>query len=318
MNVVKFQDIILTPETSGFTPQECDLFNSEFKAKYAYVVNWKWVVPFSSLSRQEYIAASEEDRLPSGVVSMNMTELWQFTDITATGRANNIGKFVEMNAFAPSSDVTIADLKRFRTRVAEWVLMFRTNEDSESRPEASDIRMLEYYKGGMEDEATARLQLFIPYASAITSIPSQNTCPCHQNNTTTDNTAASLCDPDDIYRRGIYNVMVSYFSNPEYWLDTDADMLTMMKLYVDNIIKADFKLTTSEYDNDLIACGCGLEEGSQAYLMAILRDLSKALQYMINELNDIDTKDRYRGNRNFVAGALNKWASKLYENMEWA
>ena len=56
MNIVKFSDIILNEQNSAeLTQEERDLFNTKFKGKYAYCVNWIYVIALEDITYQEYI-----------------------------------------------------------------------------------------------------------------------------------------------------------------------------------------------------------------------------------------------------------------------
>lgn len=85
MNIVKFRDIYLESHDSGLTNQDIDNFNTNLRGKYAYVVNWKWVVPMSEMSEKEYIKASILDSsqgtdIPKDIIWYPVTDSSQDTD----------------------------------------------------------------------------------------------------------------------------------------------------------------------------------------------------------------------------------------------
>jgi hypothetical protein len=59
MNIVKLKDIILTEENAPqLTEEQRELFNTKFRGRYVYVVNWKYCVPLEDMTAKEYAQLS--------------------------------------------------------------------------------------------------------------------------------------------------------------------------------------------------------------------------------------------------------------------
>lgn len=58
MNIVKFKDIIITPEESGLTQEQCDLFNEKFHGKYVHCIDWSYVIPIEEMTESDAINVS--------------------------------------------------------------------------------------------------------------------------------------------------------------------------------------------------------------------------------------------------------------------
>lgn len=68
MNIIKFKDVILTPETAPLlTENQIEFFNDHLRGKYSYALNWKYAVPFEDATEAEFAQLSKELTLPAGV-----------------------------------------------------------------------------------------------------------------------------------------------------------------------------------------------------------------------------------------------------------
>ena len=125
--------------------------------------------------------------------------------------------------------------------------------------------------------------------------------------------SVTVCDPIAIYRRALYSQMVDVFSNINFWMQREKELLLEIKRYIDAIIKLNLPLTASQYVSELYDCNCLTStDSAQERLMSILKNLSTAFDYMAN-----DKVDKVTGNKNFIGDTLNQWAAKLYEIMRW-
>ncbi len=104
--------------------------------------------------------------------------------------------------------------------------------------------------------------------------------------------------------------MVDVFSDINFWMQREKELLLEIKRYIDAIIKLNLPLTASQYVSELYDCNCLTStDSAQERLMSILKNLSTAFDYMAN--------DKVTGNKNFIGDTLNQWAVKLYEIMRW-
>lgn len=61
MNIVKFRDIVLTSELAPqLSDSQISFFNDKLKGKYAYCVNWSYVIPLDNMSNEEYVSLSKD------------------------------------------------------------------------------------------------------------------------------------------------------------------------------------------------------------------------------------------------------------------
>lgn len=331
MNIVKIKDIILTAENAPeLSEEQRNLFNTYFRDKYVYALNWKYLIPFDDLSGVEFVEMSEDlckditelvtvidPSENTGIVTeehaehqklihwMILAEVRDFVDIESTHKANRIVSFVEANKFSSDSDITMDEIKRFRTWLAET--LYRILADDE---EYEVVEMLNYYKEEMNDETIKHLTHF-PVNSSVEVITAtaSSSCGC-QNQASVDLGTLNACDPIYLYRKAVYEKMVETFSDISFWTERETEFIKEFKKYVDAIIHHNLPLVKSDYISDLYDCGCLSDaDASQERLMQMLKNLSKALGFIAD--GDI------AGKRNFIGDALNRWAAYLYERMRW-
>ena len=317
MNIVKLLDKIKV---------EDDFFNQNLKGRYAYYVRCKYIIPLESITLEEYNRL-EKEGVSEDVIYYSTSTLLDFIDFEETERINNINKYIYLNKFVSDNDITIGELKRFRTWLAENVL------DLSSELDDKTTHMLHYYANEMDDDVCKYLQMFgisdIQFTSTSSecgcnktsgynkmsstiaqTTTSQCTCGCKDNSSLYNLENINLCDPLVVYRKNVYTKMVEVFSNIEFWLQFDKDFIDEFKKYIDNIIRANFTLTISEYISSYVDCNCLSEKDlEQKKNIDILNNLSKSLEFISNE--DV------AGHKNFINDTLLSWSSMLYEKMRW-
>lgn len=311
MNIIKFKDIIIEGD---------ELFNAKFKGKYAYWVRMQYAISFNDMSTTDYVRYETYDDLYSmvnedGVDYLCTDKYSEYIDYYETDRANKISRFILKNSFAPDEDITLEEIKKFRTWLASTLLNFEefdvgTEEECVIFDE-QEKHVLEYYKNGMYNEVVKFLGDF-GTVQTTASILSQSTSPCScQNNYNTSMVVPTIstCDPLYIYKNNIYKKMVEMFGNAAFWMNFDnGGFIEEFKKYIDNILQCGLLLYKSQYISDFVDCGCDTTN-NQAEMVRILQNLSQSLQYIID-------KD-FHGHKNFMNDSFDKWARYLYENMEW-
>lgn len=307
MNIIKFKDQI----------RPCDdLFNTYLKGKYAYWVRMRYIIPFDAITKAQYI------ELESDIKKLDKVELlWDmygadsdieaWVDIEETEAANSINKYIRANRFTTDSDLTIDEVKKFRTWLAETLLDFDRDDSGHQLNtlyKEEFTAVLEYYANEMYD-GTIKALSRIPgtYNFIKTSVSG---CGCGSGSDLSNlyATTGGFCDPISSYKQYLYNEMVTNFSDINFWSDFSSVFIEEFKQYIDNIIALDLPLQTSISTN-YEDCSC-LSNSAQLSNMDILRRLSKALGYFL--------EDEVKGNKNFISKALQDWSSILYENMRWA
>lgn len=308
MNIVKIQDIILNESNNKnmLSEEKVSLFNNKLKGKYAYAINFKFVVPFEDITFTQYYEISKNETAIDGINYIELIDILEFIDQSKTQIANSITVFEEANKFSTDSDITLDELKRFRTWLADMLYtLFNDSLDNITK------EMLNYYREEMHDDTIEHLSYFCNETEHdLISTTNMNTCGC-QNNTQLLNNQyiISSCNPIYIYRKGVYEKMVSVFSDIDFWLKLNKDFLNEIKRYIDGIIKCNLPLYTSQFYSDLHDCGCLTQNNAQEERMLILRDLSACLYFL--------STDNYTNKKNHISLTLNKWASLLYERMRW-
>lgn len=348
MNIVKLQDIILD-ESCGLSPEKIELFNTQFKGRYVHCINWTYLVPLEVMDNEAAIELSKKlcMKLLEPTVAVDdlqaiqnditttisidqpwfyLDELAAYVDVNDTEKVNAIYKYIEYNSFTPDKELTLEQIKGFRTWLATVLfnLLF-----PEPDVEKNNIAiMLNYYKNEMNDNVIDTLASFhvdMPQVGVynvgvqgvtginILSPVKKSSCSCTQSSTAAllaQPSSVSVCDPIAIYRRALYSQMVDVFSDINFWTQREKELLLEIKRYIDAIIKLNLPLTASQYVSELYDCNCLTStDSAQERLMSILKNLSTAFDYMAN--------NKVTGNKNFIGDTLNQWATKLYEIMRW-
>ena len=149
MNIVKFQDTILNESNNKnmLSEEKVNLFNNKLKGKYAYAINFKHVVPFEDITFEQYYEISKNESAIDGITYIELIDILEFVDQSKTQIANSITVFEEANKFTTDSDITIDELKRFRTWLADMLYtLFNDSLDSITK------EMLNYYREEMNTE----------------------------------------------------------------------------------------------------------------------------------------------------------------------
>lgn len=320
MNIVKIKDIHLPVDPDTQEPLVDPIVFDYVKDKYCYLINWKWIVPFSytlldeetgeaqTFTFNDYIECSKDDKAPEDYPYANLLDYVNLglVDFALTEKANSIARFVEANNFSSDSDITLDELKKFRTWLAQTLLRVLVEVESYDITE-----MLKYYAENMYDSTVQHLTHFVPKkATDVLTATTKNTCGCASQSNANLIGSVTTCDALLLYRKAVYEKMVEVFSDISFWSELEPELLEEIKKYIDGIIHHNLPLYTVDYVSDLYDCGClSDKDASQERLMSYLKSLSKAFGFM--------AEGNIQGNRNFIGDALNRWAAYLYERMYW-
>lgn len=334
-----------TDPAFGRTPQRfCDYFNMYFRNRYAYAIHWNTIVamnqgneskekpgdpypvgnPFEETDMPTYVSIEKGTQLRKSVEQWNFDSMIQWMDRATTLKLlhNNRDKYLYLNEFTPDDDITIEELKVFRTWLAQILL---ANEPliQERKDEDSLRMMLTYYAQNMKDDTVKSLSFMAPYMEArsivagvnpgtllgMSGIKLNSGCGCNGGGILYNGSSNAVCDPLSIYRNAIYNYMVEVFSDIYYW-DAQTEICIEMKKYIEGILKVGLPLSTNIID-PFSDCTCSsVDTDAEAHYRKMLESLIQALEYIIN--------GEILGNKLFINKAFNDWAVYLYEYMYWA
>lgn len=310
------------------TDPASEFFNNYLKSKFCWWVAMRYVVPFEKLGVPGYIKCEQDIDNLLNPLSPYYTEyifdtkksssfLSQYVDITETDSVNSISRFLTQNSYTPDPDITLDEIKVFRTWLAKELLKF--DQDNEGKQmfvkyDANTTHMLDYYAHTMYNEVVKQLQIFGSSDVVIrTDTGQKSDCGCSgsSNISSLYGSSVALCDALAIYRGNIRGKMIEVFSNVDFWLrryDDAALFIAEFKKYVDNIIKVQLKLVIDPATDDKYTdCGCNVNDDSRGEV--ILKRLSQSLGYILDR--DVD------GHRNYISDALRDWSTYLYEHMYW-
>lgn len=307
MNIIKLKDQIL-PESISYS----EYFNTYLKGKYAYWVRMRYIVSFEHMDIDDYVSCEEDITNLQNIQHLDSKNLdIEYIDVVETNNVNDITKFKLKNSFSPDNNITIVELKNFRTWLASTLIKLDQDNFGEQKNVFFDdleLHVLKYYSNDMYNETVKNL---IDFGSSNISIESINTssCGCSGSNISSlYNHEINLCDPLSIYKKNIYNKMVEMFSDYDFWVRFPKEFIVEFKNYIDNIINCGFSLTQSDWVNSFMDC-CGQDKQTQNEFVEILKNLSKSLNYISTE--------QISGHKNFINDSLFKWAQLLYESMKW-
>lgn len=330
MNIIKLKDIIM-PDSN---PKSA-FFNKYLKGKYAYWIQMRYIVPFGldrlgdapvGMKHEGYVACEEditkllqrEDGSwpkPYGSENIDLysdSEFMKYVDDIETDKINSTVEYRLKNKYSSDEDITIDELKQFRTWLAKELLFMDQSEKGEQNYRhfnSTETHVLEYYAFNMYDDT---IKILSEFGGQRVSIPNltQNSCGCNSTNLSSLYIeSTNVCDPISIYRENIYNRMVNMFSEVSFWSRWSKEFILEIKKYVDNIINMNFPLHHSTLSNSFNDCGCLAIDDPQDNFIGILKRLSVSLNYIYN--------DDLSGHKNYISSALNDWSSQLYENMSW-
>ena len=237
--------------------------------------------------------------VPAGYIDANETEI-----------ANSTHKLYVANSYSADFDISVDELRCFRSWLAEELLKFNVDLEGKSLGLFSDdqIHMLEYYKNSMYNDVIKYLNTFGVIKNNIENYKFVD-CGCSINSNDSDTTLQyNSCNATELYKNGMHDFMVNTFANSSFWLQFTKEFLMAFKKRIDNILKVGFKIPVSMTHNIFTACKCSNDTINESN-DDILKSLSKSLDYMIN--------DNITGNKNFINDTLRKWSSTIYEKMYW-
>lgn len=317
MNIIKFKDQIRPNDK---------LFNQHLKGRYAYWLHMRYIVPFNFINSSEYVkfenditALTDQKRnkckqpeIPYWDLLGKDAELEAWVDIDGTEDSNSIRPFERHNKYTTDEDITLEEVKKFRTWLAKTLLEFDAHESGRQKNllfTEDFTSVLQYYAGGMYDQCIKTLSK-VEFEHNVASIDiSDCGCAGRGNASTLYGDSITGCDPVKVYRRYMYNEMIKEFSQIEFWDQFPTSFIIEFKQYVDNVIQLNLPLKNSDNTNVFKDCPC-LNNSGQTVNLDILNRLSRSLMFFIE--NEI------QGNKNYITSALRDWASELYESMEWA
>lgn len=314
MNVIKLKDQLRPGD---------DLFNTYLKGRYAYWIQMRYIVPFDFISKGQYVEMENDitkliDWRERGLkhpdpyfwdLQSGNIEAW--VDAEETEEANSLNKFLIHNHYTSDSDITLEQIKKFRTWLATSLLRFDQTSDGSQKQMLynEDVtEMLKYYAGGMYDHCVKALTK-LGHSISINRL-TMNECGCAAGGNLAGlyNETLTNCDPLYTYKKYMYELMVSTFSSIDFWAQFPEAFMKEFKQYIDNIIQLNLPLKGSAWISTFIDCTCHMNS-DQMVFMEILQRLSKAIEYI--RLDDVT------GNLNFISKAFRDWSTELYEVMEW-
>ncbi len=318
MNIIKLKDEIKPGD---------DFFNNHLKGRYAFWVQMRYIVSFDHMTYMGYVACesdisnlliTEDGTYPEPFgcpyidTSMGVDcDIYPYIDETETDRINSIQEFIAKNKYVTDSDITVDELKKFRTWLATQLLSFDQNSGDMQLINMFDehtTNMLTYYKNGMIDSVIDTLIDMSKYDS-ISKSPQSTCCDCgcHESIPSFEENP-NTCNPVSVYKRYMYNKMVLTFSEVDFWTKFPTEFILEFKKYIDNIIRLDFVINKKQMS--ALECGCSQSViKTQSLYKSILTRLSESLSYIANSESD--------SHKLFIRDALYEWASELYEYMEW-
>lgn len=319
MNIIKLKDQIMSDTNPNY-----EYFNKYLKGKYAYWVQTRYIVSFEYMGHEGYVACEEDiSKLlqredgsypkPYGVPYIDIYEpdIMQYVDTIETNKINSIDKFKIKNLYTADEDITIDELKNFRSWLANTLLKMDQNETGEQKNEVLnpiETHVLQYYANNMYDETIKNLTDFSNTKVIFTDI-NKSTCSCQNADISSlYNSELNICDPISIYRKNLYNRMVEIFSEYSFWSQWASEFINEFKKYIDNIISCNFTLSKSDWTNSFVDCTCQ-DKQTQDSFIEILKNLSVSLGYIKG--------GQILGHKNYINDSLLKWAQLLYENMSW-
>lgn len=330
MNIIKLKDTIMPGDSF-----DAYIFNKYLKGKYAYWVQMRYIVPMGlymdktfnipvGMKHEGYVACEEDiTKLlqkpdatfpkPYGSPCLDVYNYFSYVDSKETDKVNSIKEYKMQNNYAPDSDITIDEVKKFRTWLASTLLYMDQYEENNAQKYDSineqETHILQYYSNNMYDNTIKILSEFGQTQTNMITITDKACGCCGSNNLSSlYNTELDVCDPISIYRRNIYLKMIEMFSDINFWLRWAKIFISEFKHYISNIIKLDLPLTGSEYVVKFNECGC-VDDDAQKNMVVVLQNLYKSLTYIEN--------DDIVGHKNFIKDSLYNWSSLLYEKMQW-
>lgn len=228
-------------------------------------------------------------------------------DVIGTEKVNSIAELKSYNECIPES-VTLDQIKKFRTWLAESLLEFETDLTE------NQTHVLSYYANGMTDDTIKWLTEFGAIETSYNDVVKEVSCGCvggGSNVSSLYNTSVSICDPISIYKNNLHNSMVQLFSDMSFWEGVNKNLLRGIVIYLEGIVRSGLSLVSLQTTLDnTFSCKCLADDGTaQKLAVSILEDLIESFNYIIN--------DDVVGHKLTIQRALSQWSDKLYEVMEW-
>jgi hypothetical protein len=329
MNVVKLLDKKMPIENPN-----AEFFNNYLKGKYAYWIQMRYIVPMEfhinedgmliGMKHEGYVACEEDIKKllkdangdyprPYGTPYLDIYDydVIPFVDMVETDLINSTMNYRVRNQYITDEDITIDELKKFRT----WLATQLINMDKSDKGvqlyhyfNELEYHVLKYYAGGMYDETIKILMDF--GETKINGLNDTKTgCGCNSGSNLSSLYINNIetCDPISIYKENLYNKMVQLFSNIEFWSQWPKEFILEMKKYIDNIVNVGLTINNTNI-NKYADCTCLNKNVNEDNIM-MLNKLSQALHFIAN--GDI------QGHKNYIYDALFDWSKNLYEYMEW-
>ena len=338
MNIIKFNDKIMSEDGLFAGPIPLPIYNNRWeveatemmsiasffnkylKGKYAYWIQMRYIVPFEYMDHAKYTACEEDcnkflyqdgewPKFAAPSLDFYMEGLMEYVDECETDKINSTVEFRIRNKYVTDEDITIDEVRQFRTWLATELLKMDQTELGEpkhSKFTQTEEHVLKYYAAGAYDST---IKILVEFGSSdVTYIQGETGCGCGNSNLSSlySTALAPLCDPISIYRKNIKLKMVEMFSNVEFWLQWSPEFIGVFKKYIDNIIRLGMPIgkTGSERFRD-----CTCKDSSTSEHEYILKRLSAALEHIMK--NDVC------GHKNYIYDALHDWSFMLYEDMIW-
>lgn len=316
MNLIKLKDVLRPGD---------EIFNTHLKGKYAYWIQMHYIVPFEFLSTQEYIALEQDisllldqkkkpatERIP--YYDTQSGDILAWIDADETDRLNNLGWYQRANLFVTDSDLTLDELKKFRSWLPAQLLEF--DQDSNgvqtytlySKPLTEALR---YYSNGMTDYASQKISEMDALGSNApwARIENQRCCQTQTYEWGGTSEPSSTLEQYHQYNK---KILITNLSRIEFWTQFPVEFLSLVRKYISNIRRAQLHLGTNYKENlePAFAFRKNLSEQTETYAGALVLDsLIDALDLLID--SEID------GHRNQITKALNDWLTDVYELMIW-
>lgn len=318
MNIVKFKDTVAPIEL-----EDAEWFNDNLRGKYAFWIRCRYIIPLTSISLSDAVEYEVDiTALINSSIKYIDTfenieqdeEHWvcgtEYWDEAETDAINDVSKYISLNKYVPDDDITMEELKNFRNWLATQMLEVGDWDDDTTH-------ILTYYSNNMSDDVMKWLTYFgtpVTTSSAPVSVP----CGCGgtSNISSLYNDGVSMCDTISIYRNNIKQGMINLFSNIDTWTSIKTTgVLEDIVVYLRNIITTNLPLVTEDTPLDTFSCKClGDNDYAQQQAQMILENLIDCFNFIIE---DTASNPTIKKNKNKIITTLSKWATNLYENMEW-
>lgn len=268
MAIIKFKDKIHTNDEG---------FNISLKNKYAYWIQFKYVIPFSEITLQKYIELERDgickddiEAYKKGNLKALPFNLWfsdeltEYIDFKETEKFQNFEKLEKYNksigSIAPN--LTTDQIKDTRTYILNTFICILKNADSTTldaytyKNKDLILRALEYFKNGGLDKEFSKILNDIDNIlnnnffgnSNSSGIADLGSCGCLTPNTPNNNqslqggffNAYNITGSTLVnnYHAGMMVILNDFLKNPDFWiLNLDTSDQIELKEYLEGIIK---------------------------------------------------------------------------------